>query len=143
MPRQRRQSERFTRDRDQRTGPTAREAAERDQGARRSTAGSGAETDRSPMGFLRRWPPVLWILVYVGSVFILNGSNGKWDPLELVIGIGLALIAFGLGMYLALGAWPGAHPRTREMTWLIAGVAAFYAVCALAAAIFAGFAEAV
>jgi hypothetical protein len=86
---------------------------------------------------------MLWILVYVGSVLILNGSNGKWDALELVMGIGLALVACGLGLYLALGPWPGRNPRTREMTLLIEGVVLFYGICALAAAIFAGFAEAV
>jgi hypothetical protein len=93
-------------------------------------------------GFLRRWPPVLWLLVYVGSIFILNGSNGQWDPLELALGIGLSVIACALAMYLALGPWPG-RERPRWSGWLIGGVLAFYGVCALAAAIFAGAAEAI
>ena len=45
-------------------------------------------THRESANPLRRWPPVLWLLVYVGSIFILNGSNGQWDPLELALGIG-------------------------------------------------------
>jgi hypothetical protein len=148
MARQRLQSDRFARDRGEQAEHGRRDSAEPGERPDRRPAGApgaqaGGRDDRSPMGFLRRWPPVLWILVYIGSVFILNGSNGKWDPLQLVIGIGLAMIAFGLGMYLAFGPWPGAHPRTREMTWLVAGVAAFYAICTLAAVIFAGFAEAV
>jgi hypothetical protein len=85
---------------------------------------------------------MLWLLVYVGSVFILNGSNGRWDPLELALGIGLALVACLLATYLAVGPWPGrARP---EGTWpLLGGVVAFYGICALAAAIFAGPAEAI
>ena len=89
------------------------------------------------LGLLRRWPPVLWLFVYVGSIFILNGSNGQWDPLELALGIGLALIACALAMYLAIGPWPG-RPRPRATGLLISGVAAFYGLCALAAAVFAG-----
>jgi hypothetical protein len=85
----------------------------------------------------RRWPPVLWLLVYSGSIFILNGANGKWDPLELALGIGLAAIACALGVYLALGPWPG-HPRPRWAALLIGGVAAFYGICSLAAAVFVG-----
>jgi hypothetical protein len=99
-------------------------------------------SDQPRSGFLRRWPPVLWLLVYVGSIFILNGSNGQWDPLELVLGIGLAGVACALALYLAVGPWPG-RPRPRGTVPLIAGVFGFYAICALAAAIFAGPAEAI
>jgi hypothetical protein len=99
-------------------------------------------SDEPRAGFLRRWPAALWLLVYVGSIFILNGSNGDWDPLQLVLGMGLAAIACALAMYLALGPWPG-HARPQWSGTLIGGVIAFYLVCALAAAIFAGFAEAV
>src|SRR5919112_6506383 len=91
---------------------------------------------------LRRWPPVLWLLVYVGSIFILNGANAQWDPLELALGIGLALAACLLAMYLAVGPWPG-RPRPEGTGLLLGGVGAFYGICALAAAIFAGPAEAI
>jgi hypothetical protein len=99
-------------------------------------------SDEPRAGFLRRWPPVLWLLVYVGSIFILNGSNGDWDPLQLALGIGLAAIACALAVYLAVGPWPG-HGRPRWAGVLIGGVLAFYAICALAAAVFAGPAEAI
>jgi hypothetical protein len=89
------------------------------------------------MALLRRWPPVLWLLVYVGSIFILNGGNGKWDTLELALGIGLAVLACLLAIYLAVGPWPG-RPRPRWTGPLIGGVFAFYAICALAAALFSG-----
>src|SRR4051812_50120153 len=85
------------------------------------------------MALLRRWPPVLWLLVYVGSIFILNGGNGKWDTLELALGIGLAVLACLLAIYLAVGPWRG---RPRWTGPLIGGVFAFYAVCALPAAPF-------
>jgi hypothetical protein len=95
------------------------------------------DRDEQRSGGPRRWPPVLWLLVYIGSIFILNGANGKWDPLELVLGTGLAAIACALGVYLALGPWPG-RPRPRWAALLIGGVAAIYGICALAAAVFAG-----
>jgi hypothetical protein len=47
------------------------------------------------------WPPVLWLLVYIGSVFVpppLNGANGKWDPLELALVLGLAAVACALAL---------------------------------------------
>src|SRR3954471_314704 len=99
-------------------------------------------SDEPRASFLRRWPVALWLLVYVGSIFILNGSHGEWDPLELVLGIGLAAIACALAMYLALGPWPG-HARPEWSGALIGGIIAFYLVCALAAAIFADFAAAI
>jgi hypothetical protein len=93
--------------------------------------------DERPTRFLRGWPPALWLLVYVGSVFLLNGSHGKWDPLELALGLGLATVACALALYLALGPWPG-RPRPRGSGLLVGGIALFYGVCALAAALFAG-----
>jgi hypothetical protein len=99
-------------------------------------------SDEPRAGFLRRWPPVLWLLVYVGSIFILNGSNGQWDPMQLALGTGLSAVACVLALYLAVGPWPG-RARPRGTGPLIGGVAAFYAICALAAAIFAGPADAI
>jgi hypothetical protein len=127
MPAERRQGDRFTR-------PARPGEPER--------AGEPRSGNEPLFGLLRRWPPVLWLLIYVGSIFILNGSNGKWDPLELALGIGLAAIACALAVYLAIGPWPG-RPRPRGTALLISGVAAFYGVCTLAAAIFAGPAEAI
>ncbi|MEA2383225.1 MAG: hypothetical protein QOH72_3196 [Solirubrobacteraceae bacterium] len=118
------------------------ERRESDRFRRPAPSRGPGRSDEPRAGFLRRWPPVLWLLVYVGSIFILNGSNGQWDPLELALGIGLAAIACALAIYLAIGPWPG-RPRPRGTRPLIAGVAAFYAICALAAAIFAGPAEAI
>jgi hypothetical protein len=96
----------------------------------------GRDSERvAPLSLLRRWPPVLWLLVYVGSIFILNGSNGQRDPLELALGIALAAIACVVALYLAIGPWPG-RPRPRGTGLLIGGVIASYGICALAAAVF-------
>jgi hypothetical protein len=130
--------ERQESDRFRRAAPS-REPRRNDEPRRSDEPG---RSDEPRAGFLRRWPPVLWLLVYVGSIFILNGSNGQWDPLELALGIGLATIACVLAVYLAIGPWPG-RPRPRGTGLLIAGVAGFYGICALAAAIFAGPAEAI
>jgi hypothetical protein len=86
---------------------------------------------------MRRWPAVLWLPVYVGSLLILNGAHGSRDTGELIAGIGLAVIACSLAMYLALGPWRE-HPRPNGLRWAIAGVIVFYVVCAVAAEIFAG-----
>jgi hypothetical protein len=86
---------------------------------------------------MRRWPAVLWLPVYVGSLLILNGAHGSRDTGELIAGIGLAVVACCLAMYLALGPWRE-HPRPTGLLWAIAGVIVFYVVCAVAADIFAG-----
>jgi hypothetical protein len=113
-----------------------------EHGARPAATREPGRSDEPRAGFLRRWPPVLWLLVYVGSIFILNGSNGQWDPMQLLLGVGLSTVACVLATYLALGPWPG-HERPQWSGTLIGGVIAFYLICALAAAIFAGFAEAI
>jgi hypothetical protein len=91
---------------------------------------------------MRRFPAALWLLVYVGSLLILNGSHGKWDTLVLVLGIGLAVVACGLAIYLAAGPAQD-RPRLKGSEWLIGGVFAFYAVASLAAMLFLGPAEAI
>jgi hypothetical protein len=86
---------------------------------------------------LRRWPPAVWILVFVASELILNGGHPTWDPGELVAGLVLAFIAFGLALWLAAGPWPG-RAKPRALYWFIGFTALCYGVAAVAAAIFAG-----
>jgi hypothetical protein len=90
---------------------------------------------------MRRFPAILWLLVYVGSLLILNGSHGKWDPWELALGIALPVIACGLALYLAAGPW-GNRPKLRGSYWFVIGTLSLYALAALAAEIFLGPAEA-
>src|SRR3954469_21340934 len=90
---------------------------ERGGGDRFSRGGGGDEPGRSDQpraGLLRRWPPVLWLLVYVGSIFILNGSNGKGNPLERALGIGLALIGVRAGGLSRAGTLAGAAAAARH-----------------------------
>jgi hypothetical protein len=83
--------------------------------------------------WLRRWPPAVWLGVYVGSLFIINGGQG--DPPQLAVGIALALAAFGAGIYLAVGRWPG-HPVPRGFYWVFGGVAAIYLIAGAVAALY-------
>jgi peptidoglycan/LPS O-acetylase OafA/YrhL len=87
------------------------------------------------MRILRRWPPLLWLLVYPGSLFVLMWSSRRKEGL-LIAGIAMILIAFAGGVYLLFHHWPG-HPRPRIFHWAMAGLLAFYVVSAIAAA-FAG-----
>src|SRR4051794_11696224 len=119
----------------------ARQPASPEESAMRREPGPKRDEERR-RSVLRRWPPVLWLLVYVGSVFVLNGANGKWDPLELALGLGLAAAACALALHLALGRWQG----RQRLPWsgvLIGGIALVYGVCAIAAALFAGPAAAI
>src|SRR4051794_38842005 len=86
---------------------------------------------------MRRYPAFLWLPVYIGSLFILNGGNPGWGWVQLTIGGVLILAAAAAASYLALGPWPG-RPRPKGMGWVFAGVLSFYAICAIAAGAFAG-----
>jgi hypothetical protein len=84
---------------------------------------------------MRRWPPVLWLLVYVGSVFILLGSRGRTG--FLVAGAAMVLIACASAVYLALRD-EQREPRPPGSAWAIGGVAAFYLVAAVTAGVILG-----
>jgi hypothetical protein len=84
---------------------------------------------------MRRYPALLWILVFVGSVITLNGgqsAGGGFSTPQLVIGIGMITAALVASTWLALGPWPG-HPRPSGIQWMYLGVVAFYVICAIAA----------
>jgi hypothetical protein len=91
---------------------------------------------------MRRYPAVLWLLIYVGSLLILNGSHPSWRPWQLAVGIALPVIAAALAIYLAAGPSDG-HPRVRGSYWFLTGTAGFYGVAALAALLFLGIGEAI
>jgi hypothetical protein len=81
---------------------------------------------------LRKWPPILWVIVYVASLFILMGGAQGNHTGELIAGIVLVLIAFGEAMYLATRGVPGAA-RPWQVRLPLAALALFYILCAVAA----------
>jgi hypothetical protein len=79
---------------------------------------------------MRRWPPALWLFVYVASELILLGSHGRWAL--LVAGGALALLAFLSALRLALRRHDR-HPRAQWFYWAVGGVALCYVPSAIAA----------
>jgi hypothetical protein len=68
--------------------------------------------------------------MYIASEFILLGSHHRWGL--LAAGAGLALLAFGISLWLSLG--PGYdNPRPKWFAWAIGGVALSYIVVAAVA----------
>jgi hypothetical protein len=89
------------------------------------------------MTWLRRWPPLLWIPIFVGSELILNGGNGKIDPVQIAVGAVLIVASFVLGLKLLAERRPG-RPRPGIAWLLLGGVVAFYVLAALVAGAFNG-----
>jgi hypothetical protein len=79
---------------------------------------------------VRFWPPLLWLLVYVASELILLGSHRRWAM--LTAGLALAVLALASALWLALRR-DSTHPLPGWFYLAIAGVAACYAVTAIAA----------
>jgi hypothetical protein len=79
---------------------------------------------------LDTWPPLAWLAVYVGSLFVLFGAQRA----DLgAIGMTAILIAFGVAIYLAARPLPG-HPPPKGFGLLMAFFACFYLIAAAAAA---------
>jgi hypothetical protein len=85
---------------------------------------------------MTRWPPLVWLLISAASLLVLIGVGGDYNPDALIPGIVLALVGFGLALYLAYGGRHG--PRPRGMTWMVPAVAAWYVASALAASLAGG-----
>lgn len=82
---------------------------------------------------------MLWLLVYIGSLFILMGRN-RSDL--LIAGIVMVVVAFAIAVYLAVRPHPE-RPRPRGATWAMAGLAAFYGIAAAVAGVALGWEYAV
>jgi hypothetical protein len=70
-----------------------------------------------------RWPPVVWPLMSLASLFLLMGMS-SWDTTALVLGIAFALIGFALALFVA-------HRRFRDRRTLrraLLALALFYAI---------------
>jgi hypothetical protein len=80
--------------------------------------------------WLRRWPPLTWLFVYVGSILVLMGSQHRHLA---VVGMSLILIAFGIALYLATGPQQD-KPRPPGFLPALGFLALFYLVCTAVAA---------
>src|SRR3954454_11730795 len=100
---------------------------------RRATLTQRATTERgvAVSAWIRRWPPVLWLLVSLGSLFVVEASGRPWLS---VAGIALMVVAFGLAVYLAASRRQG-NARPPLIFWPLAAVVGFYALVALAASL--------
>jgi zinc transporter ZupT len=87
------------------------------------------------MESLRRWPPLAWLGVYVGSVLILMGSRGDWGL--LAAGGAVVLVAFAFAVTQAVRSSDD-DPRPPATSWWLVGLAVFYGICAAAAGLSLG-----
>jgi hypothetical protein len=83
----------------------------------------------SVLGRLIRWPPAVYLLVSVGSIFASLGMLEHW---MLAVGVGLQVIALCIALVLALERRTN-RPRPTWLLLVIAAVAAFYGITAVAA----------
>jgi hypothetical protein len=92
---------------------------------------------------MSRWPPIIWVMVFFGSLLILLGYDGaEYNPQALIPGIALIVGALGLSFYVAFGRL-GDRPAPRGVAWLIPATAVFYVICAVVALLSDGGAYAV
>jgi peptidoglycan/LPS O-acetylase OafA/YrhL len=78
-----------------------------------------------------RWPPIIWLLISIASLFVLVGVGGDWNPDAFFPGLAALLIGFGAAMYLAYGD-RRVRNRAGGLHWLVALAAVFYAACLVA-----------
>jgi hypothetical protein len=84
---------------------------------------------------IQQWPAMVWPLMSLASLYILIGTSGTWKPTAFVVGVALALVTFGLALYLALRPLPGGRgPRERRLLWPMVALGAWYVALAAAAA---------
>ena len=81
---------------------------------------------------LQQWPPIVFLGMSLASLFILRGASGNWRPALLIAGIVLALITFGLSLYLALRPIPGRERRNPEALWPLVALGLWYLALAIA-----------
>jgi len=80
-----------------------------------------------------RWPPIVWLLVCIGSLLVLMGSSGSAVDLRALIpGIVLIAGALELSLLMAFGT-SRSRPRGTGVSWLIPATVAFYVLCTVAA----------
>jgi hypothetical protein len=82
---------------------------------------------------MSRWPPIVWLMIFVGSLLMLEGYDGaEFNPQALVPGVVLVVGSLALSLYFAFGR-SSDRPAARGVVWLIPATALFYAICAVVA----------
>lgn len=84
---------------------------------------------------VKQWPPAIFLLMSLASLYILRGASGHWRPAMLIAGIALALITFGLSLYLALRPLPGREGRNPQVLWPLVALGLWYLALAAAASL--------
>jgi hypothetical protein len=84
----------------------------------------------------RAWPPIVFIAVSIGSLFVLRGTSGEWRPGYAIAGIVLLVGALAVGLWLALR--PRQGPRHRGLYLALAGMVLWYVLLAAAASVAGG-----
>jgi hypothetical protein len=82
---------------------------------------------------MTRWPPILWLCISVGSLFLLVGWNGpELNPVALAIGVVLLVAGVAGSLWMAFGRW-GERPQVAGVAWLVPATVGFYVLCAVVA----------
>ena len=74
---------------------------------------------------MRRWPPLVWLCIALGSLLVAVGVGGAWNPEGFVPGALLLLVGFGLSLYLAYGRRED-RPHAGGVAWLLPLTALFF-----------------
>jgi peptidoglycan/LPS O-acetylase OafA/YrhL len=85
---------------------------------------------------MSRWPPAVWLCIFCGSLLVLIGVGGEWNPESFVPGALLMLAGLGLSIHFAYGQ--RRKPSARGVAWLVPATALFYIAAAVAAALAGG-----
>jgi hypothetical protein len=81
---------------------------------------------------MTRWPPLVWIMVAVGSLLLLVGYNGSHLSVPALILGGLLIVgAVVIAFALAFGKWSD-RPMPTGVAWMVPATLVFYALCATA-----------
>jgi hypothetical protein len=84
----------------------------------------------------RAWPPIVFIAVSIGSLFVLRGTSGGWRPGFAIAGIVLLVGALAAGLWLALRPQQG--PRHRALYVALGAMVLWYVLLAAAASLAGG-----
>jgi hypothetical protein len=82
----------------------------------------------------RFWPPILWVGISLGSLFVLRGASGEWRPAFAITGVALILVVLGMALWEAVKHEPG-RPRHPGLYLAIGGMALWYLLLAAAAGV--------